>query len=239
MCITPLWTGNLALKADLPGWKPLWIAQLSENFTTCVCHGQDLSFLLFPEETLSRDAGQHGRSSCGALSDWWHKPGKLGKFSSVFIECGTLWGNTELWAWVSSCQGPRHPSCATDIWCYGLGTPSQATSLAPSARELNTHRGLCMSQNVSTLLPAWDQVVPPAPGRTKKGPGRTQHPPHPAAGCSRRSSICTDATGWTRACNPKLKPSEAFFYPFLSRGKGRIQDVHWVGTTMTVRIEES
>lgn len=28
-------------------------------------------------------------------------------------------------------------------------------------------------------------------------------------------SICTDAAGRTRACNLKLKPSEAFFFPFF------------------------
>ena len=91
-------------------------------------------------------------------------------------------------------------SCATDsiqdTQCHGPGAPSKASSFSCGSKELNTPGGLCMPRTVSPPFPAWDQAVTPALTR--------------AAGRSRQWSIHAHAAGWTRACDPKLKPSEAF-----------------------------
>lgn len=102
---------------------------------------------------------------------------------------------------IASCAADRIP----DTERHGLGAPSKASYFSCGSKEAeHTERFLHVSECV-TPFPAWDQGSP----QSKRDPA----PPSPrAAGCSRRTSICTDATGWTRACNPKLKPSEAFFF---------------------------
>lgn len=70
----------------------------------------------------------------------------------------------------------------------GWVLPQKLLAFLVGARELNTQRGLCVSQTVSPPLPASDQVVAPA----QEGPSPL---PTRATGYSRRASKRTDAAG--------------------------------------------
>lgn len=175
--------------------------------------GKTSSFPLSPAETLGRDAGPHSQSSCRALSDLWGKPRKLGKFLSVFIKCEITWrcgpGSATARDW-------GYASCATDIiqdteW-HGLGVPPKASYFCCGSKGAeHTWRSL----HVSDCHPHFQPET-----RRSPQPRRDPAPPFTQiAGHSRRPSIRTDAAGWTRACNLKLKPSEAFFFLLSFTGK--------------------